>query len=347
MDSTNPTKPEENTQNPQAPAQPATDGYGSPAGPPPPPVPGGIQPQATDPAPAPQPAPAVTTPPPVADPAAPIAPATPAPETSSAPAPAPTPTESAPTTDPSVSPAPSSPAQPEQPAPAQDASTPAPATPAPDASQAAPAQPATDTMQATVPMPEHPASAPKKGMNLWLMLSLVLLVVVLAGSGYFYMLSKNKTSEVTQMLYPTKAVSPTAPVHVSPSPATTESATGSVSGKLCYPASGIPAGTIFAKDIKTNKEYTQEYKGTAAGASTLYTFSLPDGSYHLKFVPTQYATNVGYYTEYSSCVGNPVGPNCTGQKTRAISTATVSAKMTVQNVNLCDYYYPAATPPQY
>lgn len=259
-------------------------------------------------------------------------------------------TPPAPTPEPPVTPEPTAPEATMSPAPENP--------PAPDQTAAAP-QPATESLQATVPLPDpdpaqQNATAPsmpshKGGFNWWLIMSLVLLVLVACGGVYMYMLSsKQPAQEAVRMATPTKAVSPTTAVSLTPAPSGTASAgLGRVAGTMCYPASGIPAGIITAKDTTTGKEYTQTYTGTGNGASTSYTLDLPVGSYHLKFTPTQYPTVVGYYTDYSSCVGNPSGANCSGQKVRPLLAATVSANLTVQNVNLCDYYYPTNNPPQF
>lgn len=245
------------------------------------------------------------------------------------------------------------PTQPEattQPAPAVTTTeTPQPLAPTPEATNPTPpAQPPMpDPVAVTPPSPAQPP-APKKGMNIFMVLSLLLLVLLFAGAGYFYMLSKTMpVKEVARLAYPTKAVTPTLSVSLTPSPSGTTSAKGTVTGTLCYPSSMVPAGTITAKSVTTGKEITQAYAGTQNGAATTYTFSLPADNYHLKFTPTQYATVIGYYTDYSSCVGNPSGANCSGQKTRPLLTATVSANATIEKVNLCDYYYPPSNPPQF
>ncbi len=206
-----------------------------------------------------------------------------------------------------------------------------------------------DSLQQAAGVPAVPPT-PKKGISIWLVLSFIVLLFAGIGGLYFYMVNNMQSiPTVPRLAYPNKATKPTVAVNLSPSPSSTQSAVGqgSVSGTLCYPSSTIPAGTITAKDMTTNKLYTQAYAGSGAAGSTTYTFSLPIGMYYLKFTPTQNQTVVGYYTDYSSCVGNSTNPNCSGQKLRPLLAATVSANMTVQNINLCDYYYPTNTPPQF
>lgn len=192
----------------------------------------------------------------------------------------------------------------------------------------------------------------KKNINPWMIISLVLFVVLVAAAAYYF--GKMQGNGVSLM--PSASVSPTSPMtqasltlSVSPTAAPWTNATGqgTVSGILCYPASLIPAGTITAKDTTTSKEITQTYAGTQAGGGTTYTMQLPSGTYHMKFTPTAYSTVVGYYTDYSSCIGNPSGANCSGQKTRPLLDVQIASQGTVGSVNLCDYYYPSDNPPKF
>lgn len=125
-------------------------------------------------------------------------------------------------------------------------------------------------------------------------------------------------------------------------------AKGSVTGKLCFPASVLPKGKIIAKNIVTNDLISQDYPGSDAGGGLVYSLSLPVGSYNLKYdATTSSGTLSGYYTSYSTCVGNQTSADCSGQKTRPLLTADVKDGGTVNNVNLCDFYYPADNPPKF
>lgn len=197
-------------------------------------------------------------------------------------------------------------------------------------------------------MPSQP-SIQKKGINPWMIISLVLFVVLVAAGAYYF--GKMQAGSAPAM--PSYATpSPSFQTQTSPTPSaavspTSTSGTGSVSGTLCYPSSMIPQGTITAKDTASGKETTQSYPGTQAGGGTTYTMQLSVGVYHMKFTSTQYSTVVGYYTDYSTCVGNPTGPNCTGQKTRPLLPVQITAGQETTKVNLCDFYYPSDNPPQF
>lgn len=294
----------------------------------------------------------------------------PQPETPQVPAtePAAQPSVTDATTQPPVAPAPSSP-EPTPALPAEQPVTPTPATstqdPSPEPTPSpVPAPPTTAPAAAPTPTPpgspvpagttpSAPQPGKKKGINMWVVLLLIILIALLGGGAYFLAKTQLSGQPVAQMPTPIPVVKknvtplPSTPIASPTATITGTEAVGSVSGTLCYPSSGVPAGTIYAKNLTTGKEMTQAYKGTAAGESTAYTMSLPVGMYHMKFVPTQNSTTIGYYTEYSTCVNSPSEPNCTGTKTRAILPVTVTADQVTPKINLCDYYYPAATPPQY
>lgn len=243
-----------------------------------------------------------------------------------------------------------------QPAPVSPEPTSEPTSPTP-ASTPAPAAipPVPPTPVGTTPPAAQPVQPPKKsGMNMWVALLLIVLVALLGGGAYFLAKTQLSGQPVAQMPTPIPVMKkapvtliPSAPVASPTATITGAQTVGSVSGTLCYPAGGVPAGTIYAKDTKTGKEVTQAYKGTAAGESTAYSMSLPVGTYHMKFVPTLNSTTIGYYTEYSTCIDSPSEPNCSGTKARAILPVSVTANQVTPKVNLCDYYYPTATPPQY
>jgi len=113
--------------------------------------------------------------------------------------------------------------------------------------------------------------------------------------------------------------------------------TGHVSGKLCYPAEGIPPGNIIAKNIQTDKLFTQKYPGTAAGGGSTYTFSLPVGIYHIKF--QQFQSSSGYYTE---CAKNPENAVCSQDINHKNIDITVTSNQTTPNIDLCDFYFTQA-----
>lgn len=202
------------------------------------------------------------------------------------------------------------------------------------------------------PTPPHAHSS--SGINKWMISTIVLFLILLVIGIFVVAKIQLSNQTVSQMptpipqesgitTTPSTSVTPVA----SPTASITTTQTGTVSGTLCYPSSMIPAGTLTAKSTTTSKEFTKSYAGSQAGAGTTYSMDLTPDSYHLKFTPTQYSTVIGYYTDYSSCVGNPSGADCSGEKTRPLLSATVTADATVKDVNLCDYYYPQASPPQF
>ncbi len=182
--------------------------------------------------------------------------------------------------------------------------------------------------------------------NLLIVILLIIIILSVGAAAYFYGKSQSvNNTAVTTQISPTAEVVPTVlPTEIA-SPTAQMIATGTVTGKLCYPASMIPKGVITAKNVATSQVTTQNYPGTQNGGSMSYTLSLAPGTYHLKFAPTDYPTVVGFYTDYSSCVDNPSGVNCSGQKTRPLLPVEVKSGSTASDVNLCDFYYPPDAPP--
>jgi hypothetical protein len=202
-------------------------------------------------------------------------------------------------------------------------------------------------------VPEQVPS-PQKKSNFWMFIAILLFVALCSIGAYMFGKGQGQTTNKT-IVYapqPTRSVTSTQiivtpPISITLSPTSTPSIamTGTVTGTLCYPSSLVPKGTITAKNITTSEIITQDYPGTPSGAGTTYTLSLKPGTYHMKYAPQDYATVIGYYTDYSSCVGNPENANCTGQKTRPLLPVVITAGNTTNNVNLCDYYYPPESPP--
>jgi hypothetical protein len=123
-------------------------------------------------------------------------------------------------------------------------------------------------------------------------------------------------------------------------PPTIDPATGAVSGKLCYPASVLPALTIYATDVATHTWFQQENPEN----QTQYTFGgLPAGNYYL-FAYTHPGTNnptsIGIgYTEFVLCGLQASCPDHT------MIVVAVTAGATTPNIDICDGYDAPAIPP--
>ncbi|HSW87801.1 MAG TPA: hypothetical protein VLG12_01420 [Candidatus Saccharimonadales bacterium] len=189
----------------------------------------------------------------------------------------------------------------------------------------------------------------KKAVNVWMIISIILFIALCSLSAYTFGKSQVPPPEriaiqpTIQQFTPTQE--PTTAITVSPT--STATMTGTATGRLCYPSSLIPKGTITAKNITTNELVTQDYPGTDNGGSSTYTLILKPGTYHMKYTPQAYSSVIGFYTDYSTCVNNPSGSNCSGQKTRPLLPVTIEAGKTVQDVNLCDFYYSPDSPPTF
>lgn len=176
--------------------------------------------------------------------------------------------------------------------------------------------------------------------NVLLVVVGLIAVAAIGAAAYFY--GKTQINPVATSNTPTASPS----LEGSASPVPMEK--GIVAGRLCYPASVLPPGKIVAKNINSAAIYSQDFVGSQAGGSSSYSFELPPGIYHLKYDATGPSGVLsGYYTSYSTCVGDPSGADCSGDKTRAALPVEVKANAIAKDINLCDFYYPAGAAPSF
>jgi hypothetical protein len=137
------------------------------------------------------------------------------------------------------------------------------------------------------------------------------------------------------------AVLPNPSVQPTAAAPTNSATTGSVSGKLCYPASVLPALTIYAKNLGDGAVFKQENPEN----QSQYTLpGLPEGNYYL-FAYTHPGTNnptsIGIgYTQFVLC---GLLASCTDH---AMIAVPVNAGETTTDVDICDGYDAGAIPPQ-
>lgn len=197
-----------------------------------------------------------------------------------------------------------------------------------------PAVPGTPApVQTTPPMPptpETPAPA-KKGSAVLIVAAVLLLLSVLGAGAYYYYTNYYSKPAATYTPMPTAYDMPSPSPSESASPSASPSGkTGKVTGTICYPSSGVPAGTITAKNTVSNKELTFD---NALNMSTL-SLDLEPGTYKFKYTPTGSGIT-GFATE---CTGNePACQNNTSK--RKVTIYTVSPGETTTNIKICDYYY--------
>lgn len=161
----------------------------------------------------------------------------------------------------------------------------------------------------------------------------VFIILILMGAvGFFgYEYFKNTLATITP--------SP-API-VSPQASPTEVLEGTVSGRLCYPSSFLPPGEIVAKDISSEKTYTENYAGSMAGGKTTYTIGLPAGTYHLRYQAHASTKDTSIFTSgyFDECAKTMHTNECTPDSGHIIIPVTIAAGEEVANVDLCDFYY--------
>lgn len=123
---------------------------------------------------------------------------------------------------------------------------------------------------------------------------------------------------------------------------------GTVTGRLCYPSDFLPKGTIVAKNVDTNNQYTQEYPGSFAGGAMTYVMELEAGKYYLKYVavpnPKSSTLINGYHTELCKTGGET---SCAQENKRKNVAINITSGQTVSNVDLCDFYYAQNDEPKF
>lgn len=173
-----------------------------------------------------------------------------------------------------------------------------------------------------------------KRLPLKTLLAIIVLAVLGFGGYYYYQNYYSKTS--SDSITPTATSGAT--VNQTETP---EAQTGVVSGRLCYPSSFLPPGEVVAKDLDTDKTYTQDYPGSFAGGGSTYTFNLPEGTYHLRYQahPSSEKPEIftsGYFTE---CAKTMHTNECTPDSGHINIDVRVNAGEKVESVDLCDFYY--------
>lgn len=126
-----------------------------------------------------------------------------------------------------------------------------------------------------------------------------------------------------------------------PAPTSGDATVGTVTGKVCYPASGIPPLTIYARSLGDGHVYQQE---NPENQSQYIMTGLPDGDYYF-FAYTHTGpsnpSSVGIgYTQFVLC---GLLASCTDH---AMIAVAVNAGQTTTGVDICDSYDASAIPPQ-
>lgn len=127
---------------------------------------------------------------------------------------------------------------------------------------------------------------------------------------------------------------------ISPSPTTgpqqNNETEGTVTGRVCFPSEGIPAGNILAKDVSSGETFKQEYLGSEVAGKTDYSFKLKPGIYVFAYDPGRHGQNMGYYT---SCAESGHANECSTKESHSLTEITVVSGESINDIDLCDYYY--------
>lgn len=121
-----------------------------------------------------------------------------------------------------------------------------------------------------------------------------------------------------------------------------ETAKGTVTGKLCYPSEFLPKGLIEAKRPSDNSIFAIDYPGSENGGKNIYSIDLEEGEYYLRYaISPQF---LGYKT--TVC---PTGleETCGDTKPRELVKVSVKPGQTISGYDLCDFYYKDSNAPKF
>lgn len=123
---------------------------------------------------------------------------------------------------------------------------------------------------------------------------------------------------------------------------TSQTPTGIVSGKICYPSDVVPKGKLEVKRLLDDYIIYEDYPGSIPGVKPTYSFQLEPGDYYIRY------SVEGKIFGYSTTVcqrGNETTCADTGQRVSVM--AVVKDDMEVKNYDLCDYYYKSSNAPKF
>jgi hypothetical protein len=217
-------------------------------------------------------------------------------------------------------------------------------TPPPDTTVVTPIDSSTDPMPPQVPAststttPPPVTPLPSKKMNPLIIVIIILLIIFLGVGGFLaYKMLGGKQTVATPV--PQQTILDTNPTLTPGTPTPAPTGNGTISGTVCYPASGIPAGKIAVKDTVTN--VTTSFDNATDSAA--FSVAVPAGQYKLRYEPSTAVPLFGYYT---SCTGSE--PSCQDTSTKRSSIVVqVTPSQDSPNVKLCDYYYGQGLEPDF
>ncbi len=115
--------------------------------------------------------------------------------------------------------------------------------------------------------------------------------------------------------------------------------TGKIEGKICYPSSFIPKGSILAKEVMTGEVKRQVFEMNEGSQN--FAMELDKGSYVVAYQPDEMET-MGFYTKCAIDL-----ENCISNESHQLIEVEVGAGETVEGIDICDYYYQPENRPKW
>lgn len=132
------------------------------------------------------------------------------------------------------------------------------------------------------------------------------------------------------------------PVEANPEQQSSKTPTGTVSGKICYPSEIIPKGKLEVKRLLDGNITYEDYPGSVEGVKPTYSFQLGPGDYYIRY---NVDNKIFGYSTTVCPTGNET--TCADTKKRVPVMAVVKDGQTLENYDLCDYFYKDSNAPKF
>ena len=162
----------------------------------------------------------------------------------------------------------------------------------------------------------------------------VVIVVGLIVVGIYFLGRKNQSRKTLTE----NRISPTDISEITVEPIKTKER-GKIEGKVCYPSSFIPEGKILVKNTATGEVLSQDFR--MEGQNQKFVMELAEGKYVAAYQPNEMEI-MGFYSQCALEM-----ENCATPESHQLKEIKVKPGVTVEKVDICDYYYQPENKPKW
>jgi hypothetical protein len=163
-------------------------------------------------------------------------------------------------------------------------------------------------------------------------IAVVIIIVALVAAGIFWANPKDKSKQgLTE-----DKISSTEMLEITMEPTEVK---GKIEGKVCYPSSFIPEGKILVKNTVTGEVLSQDFR--MEGQNQKFVMELAEGKYMAAYQPNEIEI-MGFYSQCALEM-----ENCATPESHRLKEIEVKPGVTVEKVDICDYYYQPENKPKW